>query len=124
MKTKLSFLAILTLCLFSASALNAGPIITKIVDDGDALTLDLPAGQAIVILNCASEQEAAGYVRVDSVNTPTIKSLTLLLPAKVSYPDKIDQGASTRQITIAGPAKIGAFSTTPMLVTYKLINNN
>ena len=120
MKTKLSSLAIIALCFLSASALHAGPIITHVLGSSDpSYDISVPAGQALVVLNLASSNGSG------TVAALTGSGAIVLLAAKVDVANRIDEGASSRQITIAGPTLIRvANQTAPVLVTYKLINNN
>jgi hypothetical protein len=127
MKTKLAALALLACCLLAAPALQAGPLITQVLAAPTNITINIPAGQAIVIVNFAHEA-AASEIRAQITFTPSGGSESRVLRAALlDRTNNTDEGASSRQITLAGPGEIlvlASPSGTRATLTYKFINNS
>jgi hypothetical protein len=102
-------------------------LITRIIDSDEpnkSIAIPVPAGQLLVIVNFVSNSTGP-LSRVGVAPVPAAGfGLEVLLAANVSSRDRVDENASGRQITIAGPATVSVdIGNGVTLISYKLIDN-
>jgi hypothetical protein len=102
-------------------------LITRIVESDEStksIAIPVPAGKLLVIVNFVSNSTGP-LSRVGVAPIPPAGfGLEVLLAAHVSSTEPVDENASGRRITIAGPADVSVdLGNGVTLISYRLIDN-
>jgi len=122
MKKTLITIAVIV-CLIGSPTLRAAPLKVEKIQGGQAFSINIPAGKALVVVNFVKNTtDRVGLLVAPASINPGVEVLTA---AYVNSGANIDEGASDKRITIPGPATAGVsiFLNGYALITYKLISN-